>query len=144
MLKNIHPLLFPDLLHALASMGHGDEIAIVDANFPATSVAAHTILGHPLQIGTDVIAAVEAVLTVLPVDTFDPDQAPVRGMQVVDAADAIPDVVAQAAPYFAGAGAEIVLIERFAFYEAAMDAYAILQTTETRHYGNFIIRKGVV
>ena len=65
MLKGIHPLLSPDLLHALAAMGHGDSIAIVDANFPATSNAKRLIESR----GAGAPAMLEAVLTVLPLDT---------------------------------------------------------------------------
>ncbi|WP_415182537.1 RbsD/FucU family protein [Phaeovulum sp.] len=144
MLRGIHPLLHPDLLHVLASMGHGDAIAIVDSNFPASSTAQGLAVDTPLIMGVDAIAAVSAILTVFPIDTFNPEEPPVLGMQVVGRPDDIPEVVQLAAPLFRAEGVEITLIERFAFYSSATNAFAVIKTTETRHYGNFIIRKGVV
>ena len=144
MLRGIHPLLHPDLLHVLASMGHGDTIAIVDSNFPAASTARGLVVDSPLVMGVDAIAAVQAILTVLPIDTFTPEVPPVLAMQVVGKPDEIPPVVRLAAPLFQAEGAAITSIERFAFYAAANSAFAVVLTTETRLYGNFIIRKGVV
>lgn len=140
MLKGLNPLLNPDLLHALAAMGHGDEIVLVDANFPATSVAAETVTGHPLRVDADALTALEAVLSVFPLDTF--DGAPVLTMQVVGDADAVPPAVADATPLFEGV--EMGTLERFAFYERAKGAFAVVATLEGRAYGNFVLRKGVV
>ncbi len=144
MLRGIHPLLNPDLLHVLASMGHGDTIAIVDSNFPAASTARRLVVDRPLVMGVDAIAAVQAILTVLPIDTFNPEEPPVVGMQIVGQPDVIPEVIQLAAPIFKAEGVAVTLIERFAFYKAANTAFAVVMTTETRLYGNFIIRKGVV
>ncbi len=144
MLKTIDALLHPDLLHALASMGHGDLLAIVDRNFPAASVAAETIVGEPLQVSTGLLAAVKAILTVFPLDTFEPEEPAVRGMQVVGDPDAVPDVVAESAPLFRQEGFDVSLIDRFDFYDAAKGCFVIVRTTEDRPYGNFILRKGVV
>jgi L-fucose mutarotase len=144
LLRGIHPLLHPDLLHALASMGHGDTIAIVDSNFPAASTARGLVVDSPLVIGVDAIAAVQAILTVLPIDSFTSELPPVLAMQVVGNPDEIPPVVQLAAPLFQAKGFGITSIERFAFYAAANRAFAVVLTTETRLYGNFIIRKGVV
>ena len=70
MLKNLDPLLNADILHALRAMGHGDEVVICDANFPADSVARATALGKLLRMdGVDSARAVRAVLSVLPLDT---------------------------------------------------------------------------
>ena len=142
MLKGLDPLLKPALLEVLAAMGHGDDIAVVDANFPAASLARRTVHGRALSCDASAIRAVEAILSVLPVDDFTDDA--VRSMAVVGDPSAIPEVVAEAAPLFAAEGATIVPLERFAFYAAARDAFAILLTDERRLYGNFIIRKGVV
>ena len=144
MLRGIHPLLHPDLLHVLASMGHGDTLAIVDSNFPAASTAKGLTVPQPLVLGVDAIAAVQAILTLFPIDTFDPEVPPVIAMQVVGQPEAVPEGVALAAPIFAAAGASITSIERYAFYAAAKRAFAVVITTETRLYGNFILRKGVV
>ena len=88
MLRGIHPLLTADLLHALASMGHGDRIAIVDANFPALSHA-RRLVSLP---GTDAPRALEAILSVMPVDDFEPH--PVSVMQVVGNPEMVPEAYA--------------------------------------------------
>ena len=85
---------------------------------------------------------VEAILSVMPIDTFEPGA--VRTMQVVGDPEALPDVVAEAKRFLNAEGATIEGLERFAFYEAAKRAFAVVQTSERRLYGNFIIRKGVV
>lgn len=140
MLRGIDPLLGPEVLAALASMGHGDELVIADANFPAVSVAAGTVLRHALRMDCDAPRALRAVLSVLPVDEHEAD--PVLTMQVVGAPHEVPPVVAEAAPLFADHGA--ASLERFAFYARAKAAFVVIRTAETRPYGNFIIRKGVV
>ena len=139
MLRGIHPLLSPDLLHALASMGHGDRIAVVDANFPAPSHA-RRLIALP---GVTAPAALEAILSVLPVDDFEPQ--PVSVMQVVGDAATIPEVVGEFAAILArNAVAPPAGLERHAFYRAAAEAYAIVQTGERRFYGNILLTKGVV
>jgi len=142
MLKGIDPLLGPDLLWTLASMGHGDEIVISDANFPGASVARTTVRGTPLRADCDAIRMLEVVLSVLPLDTFDGPA--VHTMQVVDDPKATPDVVANAEGVLKPFGAERRALERFAFYDRAKTAFAVLRTAEARPYGNFILRKGVI
>lgn len=142
MLIGLHPLLTPDLLYALARMGHGDEIVIADGNFPAASCAG----GHPLihLPGVPVPDVVAAVLTVLPLDTF--VAAPIARMEVVGDPAAIPVVVAEVqwrlAALFPAPAIESV--ERQAFYERAKAAFAIVATSDNRPYGNIILKKGVV
>ena len=142
MLKGIDPLLGPDLLHVLAMMGHGDEIVIVDANFPAASVGEQTVYGSPLAIGCDAIKALAAILSVLPLDAFEPD--PVVTMQVVGEPDTVPPAIADALPIIKAEGYEPASLERFDFYQRASEAFAIVATSEMRPYGNFILRKGVI
>lgn len=142
MLKGIDPLISAELLMVLAAMGHGDEIVVVDANFPADSVARHSVHGRSLRMDCSAGRAVEAILTLLPVDTFGTE--PVLTMQVVDDPVAVPPVVAEAQPLFAAEKADMGSLERFAFYERAKKAYAIVLTSELRPYGNFVIRKGVI
>lgn len=142
MLKSIDPLLSPELLYVLAAMGHGDRLVIADANFPAASVAAGTTTGKPLQVAADAPALMRAVLSLMPLDTFEPD--PAVGMQVVGAADAVPEVVAEMSALVAAEGAAWASIDRFAFYERARTAFAVVQTAERRFYGNAILVKGVV
>lgn len=141
MLRNLDPLLSPDLLHTLRSMGHGDEIVIADANFPATSTT-RLCLRADGSSATDIL---RAVLSVMPLDDFLPD--PAMTMQVVDAPDSIPDVVGefrQIIATVADVPAETSALERFAFYERAAKAFAVVQTGERRLYGNIILRKGVI
>lgn len=139
MLRGLDPLLTPDLLHALASMGHGDTIAVVDANFPAAATGRRLI---PLP-GIDAPAVLDAILTLLPIDTFEPD--PVTVMQVVGDTDATPPPVHDFATVLARhAAVSPVAIERYAFYRAAAACFAIVQTGERRFYGNILLRKGVI
>ncbi|KRW95246.1 RbsD/FucU family protein [Paracoccus sp. MKU1] len=142
MLKGIDPLIGPEVLAVLAQMGHGDEIAMVDANFPAASVAARTVCRNVLHMDRDAIRCLRAVLSLLPLDRYEPD--PVLTMQVVGDPDAIPEVVAEAAPLLAHEGIAPASLERFAFYRRAEGCFAILRTAERRPYGNFILRKGVI
>ncbi len=146
MLKNIDPLLHPDLLHALAAMGHGDEIIICDANFPADSMAKYTTLEKVLRLdGVDAAGAVKAVLSIMPLDSFE-EGAALR-MQVVDAPDEIPPVqqdVQKEIDRAEGKSWPLESIERFAFYERAKNAWCILATGERRFYGCFVLRKGVI
>ncbi|MER0236529.1 RbsD/FucU domain-containing protein [Fulvimarina sp. MAC8] len=142
MLKGIDPLIGPDLIHALAQMGHGDEIVIADANFPSYALARKTVYGSALTIGCDAVTALRAILSLFPLDEFEPDA--VMTMQVVNDPEAVPPVVAEAAPILDAAGHQPKPLERFAFYERAARAFAVVHTLEGRSYGNFILRKGVV
>ena len=145
MLNRVHHALTPDVLQVLMTMGHGDSIAIVDANFPAASVAAKTCTKVPLEWPIDTMLALEAVLAHFPLDPYDPEVAPVQGMAVVDEPDTIPEVVAEAAQLFKAVGGfETALVERHAFYGLTEKCFAIIRTAERRPYGNFILRKGVV
>jgi len=143
MLKHIPSLLTPDALHALAAMGHGDDVAIVDANFPAARVARQGGATLVQLAGATSPEALEAVLHLLPLDSFVPDAA--WTMQVVGDAAAVPEPVAQFAQALVHAGERPALpLERFAFYEQARSAFLILQTGEQRKYGNILLRKGVI
>ena len=138
MLLGLDPVLTPDLLHALAAMGHGDRVVLVDANYPATR-------GQRLirLAGVDVVQALRAVLSVLPVDTY--VDAPAAIMQVVGDPNAVPDVVRMMnAELVARGWPASVGVERHAFYAAAEAAYAIVQTAERRFYGNVLLTKGVL
>jgi len=139
MLLGLDPLLSPDLLFALAIAGHGDRIAIVDANFPAASTAQRLI---PLY-GADAAAVLVAILSVLPVDTFEPDPAVV--MEVVGDPEQTPEAVADFTRLLAGAGvAPPAKLQRYDFYRAVREAYAMVQTGERRLYANIMLTKGVV
>ena len=143
MLKNIPPLLTPDALHALASMGHGDDVAIVDANFPAASMAAKGGARLVQLAGASATQALQAVLQLLPLDDFVPEAA--WTMQVVGDAAAVPEPVAEFAAALQAVGeAPAATLERFDFYQRAQSALLILQTGESRKYGNILLRKGVI
>jgi L-fucose mutarotase len=140
MLKNIPPILSPDLLHALRAMGHGDEIAIVDANYPAEGAGPPVIRLDGL-LATDVA---DAVLSLMPLDEFVDDQA--FAMEVVgnpkkreQTHKDFDKLVKKHEPAM-----KLSLLERFAFYERVKGAFAIVQTGERRLYGNILLKKGII
>jgi L-fucose mutarotase len=145
MLKMIDPILTPDLLWVLAAMGHGDDLALVDANHPAERIARASISGKLIQLpGLTMARVAQAILTVLPIDDFEPD--PIRRMQVVGAPDAIPAIQGEVQSVLTSAGlpATMAGIDRFAFYEAAKASFAVVQVGDLRPYGCFLLRKGVL
>lgn len=143
MLKHIPPLLTPDALHALASMGHGDTLAIVDAHFPAARVAAQAGARLVRLPGADTPAVLRAVLALMPLDDDTSEAA--WTMQVIGDPVAVPPAVAEIRAGLQAAGErEPGAVERFAFYEGAGRAFAIFQCGELRTYGNVLLAKGVV
>ncbi len=146
MLKGINPLLNAEVLYALRAMGHGDDLIVTDTNFPADSVARRTQLGELLRIdNTTAAEVVEAVLSVMPLDSFVDDSA--ARMEIVGAPDEVPPVqqeVQSAIDAAEGKPWPMVAVERFAFYERAKQAYCVIQTGERRFYGCFAFRKGVI
>ena len=141
MLKGIDPVLTPELLHVLASMGHGDELVLVDRNFPAVSVGRRVVRLD----GCDLPRAARAILGLFPVDTF--IERPVAAMQMVDTPDVGPDVqqdVFALVDEAEGRQVAVERVERFAFYERARRAFAVVTTTEDRPYGCVVLTKGVV
>ncbi len=140
MLKNIPPILGPDLLGILRAMGHGDEIAIVDANYPADSAG-------PALIRLDGISAtdvLDAILTLMPLDDF-VDEAAICMQVVGDATKRMPvmdeleAIVKRHEPAMS-----LSSLERFAFYDRVAKGYAIIQTGERRLYGNILLKKGII
>ena len=146
MLKGLDPLLSADILWILAAMGHGDDIAIVDGNHPAETIASATTSRRLVHLpGITMERAVAAILTVLPIDDFTDD--PVRRMEVVGKPEEIPAVqqaVQAAIDKAAGRALPMHGIERQAFYAAARSAFAVVQCGDPRPYGCFLIRKGVI
>lgn len=145
MLKGIDPLLNADVLHALRAMGHGDEVVLCDANFPAESTARATVLGRLLRIDANAALAARAVLSVMPLDSF--VDAPACRMELMGQPLEIPEVQREVqAEVDAAEGRPWPLagIERFAFYERAKQAYAVIATGERRFYGCFIFKMGVI
>lgn len=145
MLKGINPLLNAEVLSALRAMGHGDDLIICDTNFPAQSVADQTALGMLLRIDRPAAEVVRAVLSVYPLDTFVDDSA--ARMEVVGEPDTLLPVMAEVQAEIDAAEGKpwpMIGIERFAFYERAKSAFAVIQTHERRFYGCFALRKGVI
>ena len=146
MLKNIDPLLNADVLGALRAMGHGDRVVLCDTNFPADSVARHTMLGRLLRIdGVSAPRAARAILSVMPLDSFIDDAA--QRMEIVGKPAEIPPVqkeVQQEIDRAEGKSWPMVSIERMAFYEHAKKAYCVIASGERRFYGCFIFAKGVI
>jgi L-fucose mutarotase len=146
LLKGLDNRLNAEVLFALRAMGHGDTLVICDTNFPADSIARQTVLGELLRMDNLTCAqAAEAVLSVLPLDTFVDDFA--GRMEVVGAPDRLEPVQAEVQTVIDAAEGRpraMIGIERFDFYERAKKAYAVIQTGERRFYGCFIFRKGVI
>ena len=144
MLKGINPLLNADVLHVLRAMGHGDDLIIADTNFPSDSVARQTVYGRLLRIDAPAADVVQAVLSVMPIDTFVNDAA--ARMEVVDEPETILPVMEEVQSQVSAMGGPNpkLPIERFSFYDRAKQAYAVIQTGERRFYGCFAFRKGVI
>jgi L-fucose mutarotase len=146
MLKNLDNRLNADVLHALRAMGHGDMLVIADTNFPSDSIARQTATGRLLRMENLTCAeATQAVLSVLPLDTFVDDFA--GRMEIVGDPATVPPVQAEVQAEIdraEGRPRPMIGIERFAFYDKAKQAYAVIQTGERRFYGCFIFRKGVI
>jgi L-fucose mutarotase len=146
MLKGLAPRLNADVLYTLRAMGHGDYLILSDPNFPSDSIAQHTIYGSLLRMENLTSAeAAEAILSVYPLDTFGDDFA--GRMEMVGEPATIPPVQAEVQAKIDAAEGNhrpMIGIERFAFYDLAKDAYAVIQTGERRFYGCIMLRKGVI
>ncbi|MCR5523362.1 MAG: fucose isomerase [Clostridia bacterium] len=139
MLKNISPIISPDLLKILMEMGHGDEIVIGDGNFPAASVAQRLVRldGHGVN------EILDAILRLMPLDTY--VDAPLALMDNGDPSSPPPiwKDYGETVNKIEG-DKKFELVERFAFYERAKKAYCVIATGETAIYANIILKKGVV
>lgn len=144
MLKNIPPILSPEMLKVLCEMGHGDRLVIADANFPAASMGKNAIVLR--ADGHSATELLDAILTLLPLDTY--VEHPVSLMQVMPGDnvetpiwDEYKSIVAKHDARGADAFGEI---ERFAFYEESKKVYAIIATGERALYANVMLQKGVI
>lgn len=140
MLKVIDPLLGPDLLYIMRAMGHGDELAIVDANYPADSAGPDVV-----RIEVDAVRTLDAVLTLFPLDTFVPEAC--WRMQVVGSPNQEEPVFEEFRKVIAkreGPQFKLASLERFAFYDRVKQSFAIVKTNERRLYGNVLLKKGIV
>mmetsp|Transcript_44932 Transcript_44932/g.62473 ORF Transcript_44932/g.62473 Transcript_44932/m.62473 type:complete len:188 (+) Transcript_44932:82-645(+) len=147
-LKGLNPILTPDLLWMLRAAGHGDEIVVVDANFPAQEVSTKCTTGMKIELaGITLPEALNAICEVYPLDFFISEPArymsptegslPPLGQEVIDASRAVIGNHAD--------GITISPLERFEFYDVARRGFAVVQcVAERRPYGNFILTKGVV
>ncbi|MFB6420151.1 MULTISPECIES: RbsD/FucU family protein [Bradyrhizobium] len=146
MLKSIDPILTPDLLWLLAAMGHGDDLVVVDANHPATHIASSTSSQRLIQLpGLRMETVVRAIMTLYPLDDFDPD--PVRVMMPVDDPDRVPDVQRAVLTEIERASGSAIApgrLSRADFYRAAAAGFGVVQVGDSRGYGCFLIRKGVI
>ncbi len=141
MLKGIPTILSPELMKILLEMGHGDEIVLADGNFPA-STCAHRLVRAD---GHNVPELLDAVLQFFPLDPY--VEAPVGLMAVVPGDPVKPtiwEVYKQIVEKHEPKHSKIEFIERFAFYERAKQAFAIVATSEGALYANIILKKGVV
>ncbi|KAM9324972.1 fucose mutarotase [Gastrophryne carolinensis] len=145
-LKGIPAVLSPELLYALARMGHGDEIVLADANFPVSSISR----SGPELIRADGIGIprlLEAILKLLPMDTYVPKPAAVMDLVDSDKQKGLKvPVWEEYTRLLSQAGCETPLeqLERFSFYDRAKNAFAVVATGETALYGNLILKKGVI
>ena len=140
MLIGISPLISPDLLNALYRMGHGDEIILADAHFPGESIGPQVIRADGLRIAD----LLDAIMPLLALDTY--VESPLMMMDAVKGDSLDPDVELSyraAVDKHRPLAGPISRIERFAFYERARGAFAIVMTGETVKYGNIILKKGV-
>lgn len=139
MLKGIPSILSPELLKIMMEMGHGDEIIIADGNFPAASHAQRLVRCD----GHGVPEVLEAMLKLLPLDQY--VESPVALMSVVPGDPIVPVIWDEYKAEIAKYGdVKIEYLERFAFYERAKKAYAIIATGEKAQYANVILKKGVI
>lgn len=142
MLKGIPEIISPELLKILHEMGHGDDLVIGDSNYPAASNAKRLARAD----GHNVPELLDAILSLFPLDTF--VEKPVSLMQVVPGDPTVPEVQdrirAVVRKHDPRGDAAVGTVERFAFYEKAKQAYAIVATTEHGAYGCMIIKKGVL
>ena len=146
MLRNFDNRLNADVIRCLRAMGHGDDIVICDTNFPADSVARQTVTGELLRMDNLTAAeAIDAILSVMPLDSF--VDKPASRMEMAGKPDELPPVQAEVQAVIdrrEGKVWPMGSIERFAFYEKAKESYAVIVTGETRFYGCFILKKGVI
>lgn len=141
MLKNIPKIISPELLKTLMEMGHGDEIVIGDGNFPAETYGKRVIRCD----GHGVPELLDAIMQLFPLDTY--TEKPVMLMEVVPGDPVVPviwDEYKAIINKYEPENCKIDMIERFAFYERAKQAYAVVATGEEAIYANIILKKGVV
>ncbi|MBP0956038.1 MAG: L-fucose mutarotase [Oscillospiraceae bacterium] len=141
MLKNIPKIISPELIKTLMEMGHGDELVIGDGNFPAETYGKRVIRCD----GHGVPELLDAIMQLFPLDTY--TEKPVMLMEVVPGDPVVPTIWEEYKSIinkYEPENCKIDMIERFAFYERAKNAYAVVATGEEAIYANIILKKGVV
>lgn len=142
MLKGIPSIISPELMKVLMEMGHGDEIVIADGNFPAGTCASRNLIRCD---GHGVPEILDAILKFFPLDTY--VEAPVALMEVTKGDTVVPVIWNEYKEIImkqSGPETKLEYVERFAFYERAKNAFAIVATSEAALYANIILKKGVV
>ncbi len=140
MLKGISPVISPELLSVLSRMGHGDEIVLADAHFPGETFGKRVLRADGVRIP----ALLDGIIPLFELDEY--VEAPVAMMDAVPGDELDPGVESayrQAMEKHTGGAVSIERVERFAFYERAKEAFAVVMTGETAKYGNVILKKGV-
>ena len=140
MLKTISPLFSPELLATLYEMGHGDEIVLADAHFPAESLGDNVLRADGLRVA----ALLDAILPLFELDSYADEPLVMMAAVAGDTLDpAVEEEYARAIRGHLSAVPAIARLERYAFYDRAQEAYAVVATGELAKYGNLILRKGV-
>jgi len=140
MLRGISPLLSPELLANLATMGHGDEIILADAHFPGNTYNSNVIRADGIRI-PDLL---DAILPLMVLDSYSDHPVAMMGAVLGDELDpGVEESYMVPIKKHAPETPAIERMERFAFYDRAQDAFAVVMTSETAKYGNIILKKGV-
>ena len=139
MLKNLPKILSPELLKFLSEMGHGDEVVIADANFPAHTMNKRVIRADGIK-GTEML---KAILAVIPLDTYADEN---FMLMETSKGDPTPEIWQEYEDIARSLDSNVKkkMIERFAFYERSKNAFLVIETGEERIYGNIILKKGVI
>jgi L-fucose mutarotase len=146
MLRFVDPTISAELLYVLMLMGHGDDIVLCDVNHPAVTIAKQTTYGKLIDLsGSTIPQATKAILSLMPLDTF--VEQPVMRMKVVgDPSGTVPifGAMQDVVDHCEGKPVSIGAYDRFDFYAAAKQSFAIVRTSDPGPYGCFILRKGVI
>ena len=139
MLKGIPAILSPELLNVVCEMGHGDELVIADGNFPAESIGKNAVVIR--ADGHGVPEMLDAILQIIPLDQY-VDQ-PAALMKVVPGDPVVPVIWDEYRALLKKHGEDpdkVEMMERFAFYDRAKNAYAVIATGETAIYANVLLK----
>ncbi len=139
MLKGIAPCISPELLKTLAEMGHGDEIVLADAHFPGHSMNSRVLRAD----GASVSELLAGILPLFELDSYAPPLVMMAAVKGDRLDPAVESRYLEVVHRFSPRARRPVKIDRFAFYERARKAFAVVMTTETAKYGNLLLKKGV-